>query len=169
MLHPLAKQGKFRWQVIPAAAGGGRGAFFGLGFPNGVGVEIPFVHGEDAGFSLFDDEVGDFFILHGDAVLGVEDVENDVGAGDGVFAALYAEKFDGIADAPSLANSGGVYEEVAFLLAVGLDGKRHIDAVAGSAGNGADDDSLAFVKSVDDGGFADVGTPNNGEFQRFRL
>ena len=140
-----------------------------MGFPNGVGVEVPFVHDENAGFSLFDDDVGDFFILHGDAILGVEDVKDDVGAGDCVFAALYAEKFDGVADAPSLANSSGVDEEVAFLLAVGLDGKRHVDAVASRAGNGADDDSLAFVEGVDDGGFADVGASNDGEFQRFGL
>lgn len=163
MLHPLAKQGKFRWRMA-SAAGGGIVAFFGLGFPNGVGVKVPFVHGEDAGFSLLDDEVGDLFILHGDAVLGVKDVEDDVRSGDGVFAALYAEKFDGIVDAPSLANSGGVDEEVAFLLAVGLDGEGHVNAVASRAGNGADDDSLAFIKGVDDGGFADVGASDDGEF-----
>lgn len=167
MLHPLAEQGEF-WRRIVPAAGGGR-AFFGLSFSNGLGVEIPFVHDEYAGFSLFDDEVGDFFILHGDAILGVENVEDNVSAGDGVFAALYAKKFDGVADATSLANSGSVNEEVAFLLAIGLDGERHVDAVASSAGNGADDDSLAFVEGVDDGGFADVGSSYDGEFPRFGL
>lgn len=163
MLHPLAEQGKFRRRTA-STAGGGIVAFFGLSFPNGFGVKVPFVHGEDAGFSLLDNDVGDFFILRGDAVLGVEDVKDDVRSGDGVFAALYAEKFDGVANALSLANSGGVDEEVAFLLAVGLDGEWHVDAVASCAGNGADDDSLAFIEGVDDGGFADVGSSDDGEF-----
>lgn len=154
---------------MASAAGGGIVAFFSLGFPNGGGVKIPLVHGEDAGFSLLDDEVGDLLVLHGDSVLGVKDVENDVGSGDGVFAALYAEKFDGVADAPSLANSSGVDEEVVFLFAVGLDGEGHVDAVASRAWNGTDNDSLAFVEGVDDGGFADVGASNDGEFQWFGI
>ena len=169
MLHPLAEQGKFCWRTFLTAAGGGIVAFFSLGFPNGVGVKIPFVHGEDAGFSLLDNEVGDLLILHGDAVLGIEDVKDDVRSGDGVFATLYAEKFDRVADAPALADSGGVDEKVAFLLAVSLDGEGHVNAVASRAGNGADDDSLAFIKGVDDGGFADVGTSDDGEFPRFGI
>lgn len=164
MLHPLAEQGKFRRRMA-SAAGGGIVAFFGLSFPNGVGVKVPFIDGEDAGFSLLDNEVGDFFILRGDTVLGVKDVKDEVRSGDGVFAALYAEKFDGVTNAPSLANSGGVDEEVAFLLAIGLDSEGHVDAVTSCAGNGADDDSLAFIEGVHDGGFANVGASDNGEFQ----
>ncbi len=107
----------------------------------------------------------DFFVLPKDAAFGVEDEDDDVGAGDGVFGAFDAEEFDGVIDASFLADAGGVDEDVTLANAGGFDFEGDIDGVAGGAGDGADDDAVGLGEGVDDGGFADIGAADDGEFE----
>ena len=69
-------------------------------------------------------------------------------------------------DAPGLAHAGGVDQHIGLPHALRYDLERHIHGVAGRAGNGADDDALGLGEGVDDGGFADIGAADDGEFER---
>ena len=167
-LHPLAEfaeRGQFLGlsfrallPVAPADFLFARLADFGL-------EQIPFVDDDDAGFAVLDDDVGDFFVLLGDARFGVQHQNRDVAARDGVLGALDAEKFNRIVHAPRLPHAGGVNQNVFLPHAVGLDLERHVNRVARRAGNRRDDDALGLRERVDDGGFADVRPADDGEFQ----
>ena len=97
--------------------------------------------------------------------LRVQNQNGDVAAGDGILGALDAEEFDGIVHAPGLAHAGGVNQNVFLPHAVGFDLERHVHRVARGAGDRADDDALGLRERVDDGGLADVGPADDGQFQ----
>ena len=115
---------------------------------------------------LLHDDVCDFFVLLGDAGLGVNHQNRDVAALDGILGALDAEIFNRVVHAPRLPDAGGINQDVFLPDAVGLDLERHVNGVARRAGNRRDDDALGLRERIDDGRFADVRATDDGEFQR---
>ena len=70
--------------------------------------QIPFVDGDDAGLAVLDDDIGDFFVLLGDAHFRIQNQNGNVAARDGILRALDAEKFNRIVHTPCLSHAGGV-------------------------------------------------------------
>ena len=128
--------------------------------------QIPLVHHHDARAALLDDLVGDLFVLLKDAVLGVQHQHGDVAARDGFLGTLDAVKFHRVVHLPRLAHPGGINQNIFLAHALGHDFKRHVHRVARGAGNRTDNDALGFRERVDDGGFADVRPPDDGELER---
>ena len=142
------------------------GDFCFTGFANGCLDEVPLIYDDDAGASFFDNFIGDLFILFVDPFLGVKDEDADIGAGNGFLGAFDAKKFDGIIHATGFAEPRGIDENVGLADAIGFNFKRNIDGIAGSASDRCNDDAIGLCKSVDDGGFADIRSADDGDLKR---
>src|SRR5260370_28366762 len=110
-------------------------------FANGLFSQIPFVDDDDAGLALFDNFVGDFLVLFGNAGFGVEDENGNVATRDGILGAFDAEEFDGIVYATSFSHASSIDEKIGLANAVSFDFERHVNRVASCAGDWANDDA----------------------------
>src|SRR5258706_7961675 len=129
--------------------------------------EVPFIHCDDASPSLVDYDVGDLFVLLGNARFRVQNQHGDVATGDGIFAPFCAKEFNGIRDASGLAQACRVDEQVALASSFGIDLKWHIDCVARSARNRTNDHALRLREGIDDGRLAHIGPAYDGQLQWF--
>lgn len=167
LLHPAGEFGEGGHFLFgPAVFFGAAFHFLVAGFFDFFRDQVPFVDDDDAGFAGLDDFAANLFVLPKDARFGVENKDDDVGAGDGILRAFDAEEFDGVIDAAFLADASRIDEQVTLANAFGFDFEGNVDGVASGAGNGADDDAFGFGEGVDDGRFANVGAANDGEFHR---
>lgn len=122
--------------------------------------EVPLVDDEDAGFEVVLDLLDDLFIDLGDALDGVEEHEDDIGASDAAFGADESVVFDIVGEAFAFADAGGVDGEKGLAVEFETD----VDAVAGGAGDFADDHAFGLGEGVDEGAFSDVAASDNRQF-----
>ena len=119
----------------------------------GVGL----IADEDDGFAGFAEDAGEFGVDGGDAFGDVDDEEEEVGdfEGDGGFGLdLGGEDVVGIG-----ADAAGVHDFEDGGAAAAFGG----DAVAGDAGHVMDDGDVFSGEAVEEGGFPDVGTSDDGD------
>ena len=91
-----------------------------------------------ASAALFDDLVGNFFVLFGNARLSVKNENGNVATGNRVFSAFDAEKFDRVRDLTRFAHASSVDKNVGLPQSVGFDLERHVHCIASRAWNRAD-------------------------------
>ena len=95
----------------------------------------------------------------GDAFGGVEDEEGDVGGFEMLAGHDDGELLRHEVGLALAADAGGVDETEVVVVA----GDDFVDGVAGCSGDGADDGAVGAGEGVEQGGFADVGTANDGD------
>ena len=125
----------------------------------GVLDQVPLVDGHQARLFGLLDEPRDFLVLRGDARLGIDDEHAEVGAPDGPLRAHDAEDFNGRILLAARPDARGVDESVIVIVAPVGD----IHGIAGGAGDVRDHGAAVLQDGVDEGGFADVGTPHDGD------
>ena len=92
----------------------------------------------------------------GEGLSGVEDIEDDVGLYYGCDGALNAEVFNRVV---AVAQPCGIDDAEGGA----LDDKGLFDGVACGAGDVADDGAVVVQQGVEEGGFARIGTADNGD------
>jgi len=137
---------------VGIAVGGGRVA-------GGVGDEVPLVDDDDDGAARLVGVAADVGVEGGDSVGGVEDEEADVG-GLEVLAGHDDGELFGHELGLALATDSGRVDETEVVRAAGDD---LVHSIAGGAGDGRDDGARGAGEGVEQGGFADVGTANDGD------
>lgn len=157
-----------------------RGGFVGVGLPSlGVDFVGDDLHG-DVAVALpgdaFAEELGDGFVEGGDAVLGVDDEEDEVGLIDGGgdlgldLIGECVEVFTGVIEAGVV---GGVDAEAAGIDDLGeaagfgqvgaVEFDDDGDAVACDAGRRVNDGDLGAREHIEDGGLADIGSADDSD------
>ena len=125
----------------------------------GVGDEVPLVDDDDDGAARLVGVAADVGVEGGDSVGGVEDEEADVG-GLEMLAGHDDGQLLGHELGLALATDAGSIDETEVVRAAGDD---LVDCVAGGAGDGRDNGACAAGEGVEQGGFADVGTADDGD------
>ena len=127
---------------------------------------VPFVDGDDEGAAAAGDFAEEVRVLFAHAFVRVQHEDDDVGALDGVQGFDDGEFFDFVVHPRLAADAGGVNqgEAVALCVFVG-DG----DGVARGAGDGACHQAFFADEAVEQGGFARVGTADDGQRDVFFL
>src|SRR5664279_3245838 len=122
----------------------------------GMAAEIDFVLDEDR--TAFGGDGDELLVQLVDGSVGIDDDQHEVGVGHGFARFLDANAFSFI---QRLANAGGIDEMHGN--AAERDGLG--DEVASGSGNRGDDGAIALDESIEEAGFPDVGTSDDGEGQ----
>ena len=136
-----------------------RSETWGTRFGGRLGDEVPLVDDEDDGAARLVGVAADVGVEGGDAFGGVEDEEADVG-GLEVLAGHDDRQLFGHELGLALATDSGGVDETEVVRAAGDD---FVDCVTGGAGDGRDDGARAAGEGVEQRGFADVGTADDGD------
>ena len=81
-----------------------------------------------------------------------------------MFGAFDTEEFDGVRDAPRLAQTSGVDQQVVLGRGAAAHREGHIDGIPGRAWDGADDHALGLGERVDERRLAHIRAADDGEF-----
>ncbi len=123
------------------------------------GDGVPFVYADDQGPTGVDDEPDEMEVLIGDAFLGIDEQDGDVGGLDGLQRFDDAEFFYFFGDSCPAPDARRVDEYIGFFTA----DQGNSNAVARGAGVVMNDDAGFPQQVVDQGGFADVGATDDGD------
>jgi hypothetical protein len=121
--------------------------------------QVPLVDHAEGGAAPLEGVARDALILLRHAGLRIHHQHGDVGAGDGAQGAGDGGALQLGRDAGRAAHAGRVHQHEAL----GAPAPRHVDGVAGGAGQLADDQPLAPDEAVDQGGLAGVGPSDEGD------
>ena len=130
-----------------------------------VFIDVPLVHDEHDRLARFVGIACDLLVLLGDARRGVEHDEHDVGAVDGAKRSHDAVTLDRRIDLSLASHARRVDEDELRV----LRHKVRVDGIARRARNVADDDALLPQECIDERGFADVRTADDGDADLIRL
>ena len=121
--------------------------------------QVPLIDREDARLVFLGDVIGQLLVEPGDALGGVEEQQDDVGAADRPLGAVDRVKVEVVADLGVALDSGGVDRQERHAVELELN----VDRVAGRSRPLGDDHPLGPRQGVDQGGLAGVGPADHGD------
>ena len=115
--------------------------------------QIPLVHNDNGGFTLFVNETDNFYVLFGKSFRAIYDEHANVATSNGVEGAHIAVIFHVVVYATLFSNPRRVDNGIRLITAI----KESVDRVARRTRHGRYDTSFATQKSIDKAGLTRVG------------